>query len=74
MALKETNQAAFIALLRQDLEATLPLIYTPVIAQACLRWGSLVPRPLGLYVTPLDDPLQLMMRWPSQQVDLCCCV
>jgi hypothetical protein len=68
MSLKETNRAAFIALLQHDLEGLLPLVYTPVIAQACMQWGTLIPRPLGLYVTPEDDPMDLIKRWPSQEV------
>jgi hypothetical protein len=66
--MKETNRAAFIALMQQDLEGLLPLVYTPVIAEACLNWGTLIPRPLGLYVGAGDDPLQAMMHWPSQEV------
>jgi hypothetical protein len=68
VALKESNRAAFIALLQQDLEGLLPLVYTPVIAEACLRWGTLLPRPLGLYVGPADDPTALVTHWPSQEV------
>lgn len=66
--MKESNRAAFIALLQQDLEGLLPLVYTPVIAEACLRWGTLLPRPLGLYVSPSDDPAALVNHWPSQEV------
>jgi hypothetical protein len=68
VALKETNRTAFIALLQSNLEDVLPLVYTPTIAEACLTWGSLVPRPLGLYVTPDDDPLTLLQHWPSDEV------
>lgn len=68
VGLKESNRAAFLALLQQDLEGMLPLVYTPVIAEACLRWGTLLPRPLGLYVGPGDDPAALVMNWPSQEV------
>lgn len=68
VTLKETNRDAFITLLQQDLETMLPLVYTPVIAAACLNWGTLVPRPLGLYISPRDDVTQLLGHWPSQQV------
>lgn len=71
VSLKETNRAAFIALLQQDLEVLLPLVYTPVIAEACLHWDTLLPRPLGLYVTPADDPSELLAHWPSQEVCVC---
>jgi malic enzyme len=54
VTLKETNAAAFAALLETDLEGLLPLVYTPTIGEACLAWGSLLPRPTGLYITSAD--------------------
>lgn len=70
MTLKETNQAAFYALLQQDLEALLPVVYTPTIGDACLNWGVLLPRPTGLYVSLRDrgNVSALLNHWPSDEV------
>jgi len=74
ISLKESNRAAFIALLQEDLEGLLPLVYTPVIAEACRSWGTLLPRPLGLYVAAGDDPVEVVSHWPSSEVcEGCCC-
>ncbi|KAF8058127.1 MOD1 [Scenedesmus sp. PABB004] len=70
VALRETNEAAYVALLRSDVEGLLPLVYTPTIGDACLAWGSLVPRATGLYITPADRGrvLDVLRRWPSDEV------
>lgn len=53
--LRETNQAAFYGLLSQDLTTYLPLIYTPTVGEACQRWGQLLQRPTGLYISIKDQ-------------------
>ncbi|WIA13414.1 hypothetical protein OEZ85_006994 [Tetradesmus obliquus] len=70
VTLKETNAAAFAALLQGDLEGLLPLVYTPTIGAACLAWGSLLPRPTGLYITSADRGKvdQVLQHWPSDEV------
>ncbi|WIA33562.1 hypothetical protein OEZ86_006686 [Tetradesmus obliquus] len=70
VTLKETNSAAFAALLQGDLEVLLPLVYTPTIGAACLAWGRLLPRPTGLYITSADRGKvdQVLQHWPSDEV------
>lgn len=71
ITLKETSAAIFYALLEQDLEALLPLVYTPTIGEACLAWGTLLPRPSGLYVSLARDRgriAELLRCWPSDDV------
>lgn len=70
VTLKETNAAAFAALLQGDLEVLLPLVYTPTIGAACLAWGRLLPRPTGLYITSADRGKvdQVLQHWPSDEV------
>jgi malic enzyme len=54
MTLRETNRDAFFGLLQQKLEALLPVIYTPTVAEACQRWSTLLHRPTGLYISTQD--------------------
>jgi malate dehydrogenase (oxaloacetate-decarboxylating)(NADP+) len=70
VTLKETNQEAFYALLQSDIEQLLPLVYTPTIGDACLQWGTLMPRPTGLYISLRDRGRvrELLMQWPSDDV------
>ncbi|KAI8466125.1 MAG: hypothetical protein J3K34DRAFT_524796 [Monoraphidium minutum] len=63
LALKESNGAAFYALLQgPDLEALLRI--------ACQRFGTLVPRPACLYVSAAmaGSVAEAVANWPSQGV------
>lgn len=54
MTLRETNRDAFYGLLSQNIEAFLPIIYTPTVGDACLKWSTLIKRPTGLYISAQD--------------------
>ena len=54
MTLRETNRDAFYGLLSQNIEAFLPIIYTPTVGDACLQWSTLLRRPTGLYISSQD--------------------
>lgn len=75
-ALKETNAAAFYALLQSsggDLEALLRIVYTPTIGQACERFGELVPRPACLYINASmvgGGVADAVAAWPARDVRL----
>ncbi|GIL74082.1 hypothetical protein Vretimale_4958 [Volvox reticuliferus] len=69
MGLRETDQATFFSLVQQDVERYLPLIYTPTVGDACLAWGSLLPRPTGLTISLKDAGRvqQLVENWATGQ-------
>ncbi|GIL54312.1 hypothetical protein Vafri_9873 [Volvox africanus] len=69
MGLRETDQATFFSLIQQDVERYLPLIYTPTVGDACLAWGSLLPRPTGLTISLADAGRvqQLVDNWATGQ-------
>lgn len=79
MAARDTQQQCFYSLLQQDLVELLPFVYTPTVADACLQWGRLLPRPHGLYVSTQDagnvealvaniPQTQIRSGWPSSQM------
>jgi hypothetical protein len=55
---------------QENISEMLPLVYTPTIGDACLNWGTLIPRPTGLYVSATDAGQvdALLANWPQQQV------
>jgi len=50
-ALQERNSVLFYAFLRLDLEALLPVIYTPTVGLACQQWSRIYRRQHGLVVS-----------------------
>jgi malate dehydrogenase (oxaloacetate-decarboxylating)(NADP+) len=72
VALQLTDEKTFYQLLRDDPETLLPILYTPTVGEACLKFGTLVQRPLGMWVS-LDDAgsvKRLVQNWPSNNVKI----
>eukprot|EP00798_Chlamydomonas_sp_ICE-L_P026406 gene26406-17504_t len=52
----------------------LPVIYTPTVGEACLTWGTLLPRPTGLYISlqhynegRIDE---VVNSWPQDKIKI----
>ena len=52
--LQESNETLFFHVLAANLEEMTPIIYTPIVAEACASWSHGFRRTRGLYVTPGD--------------------
>jgi len=52
--LQDSNETLFFRLLLEHTEEMTPIIYTPVVAEACRHWSHVFRRTRGLYVTPAD--------------------
>jgi malate dehydrogenase (oxaloacetate-decarboxylating) len=71
-ALQDTNEVLFYRLLLDHLEEMMPIIYTPVVAQACEQFSHIYRRPRGMFISyPLRDSIPALLRnRPSQAVDV----
>jgi len=71
-ALQDTNEVLFYRLLLDHVEEMTPLIYTPVVAQACEQFSHIYRRPRGLFVPyPLRDSIpELLRNRPNPEVDV----
>lgn len=72
VALQLTDERTFYRLLRADTEALLPLLYTPTVGEACLKFGTLVQRPMGVWVSLSDagNVRRLIRNWPASDVKI----
>src|SRR3989454_4698884 len=71
-ALQDTNEVLFYRLLLDHIEEMTPMIYTPVVGQACQQFSHIYRRPRGLFVSyPLRESIPALLRSrPNPEVDV----
>src|SRR5258706_11411430 len=71
-ALQDTNEVLFYQLLLDHIEEMTPMVYTPVVAQACQEFSHIYRRPRGLFVSyPMRDSIpELLRNRPNPEVDV----
>jgi malate dehydrogenase (oxaloacetate-decarboxylating)(NADP+) len=70
--LHDDNETLFFRALIDNLEALLPIVYTPTVGQACLEWSRIYQHPRGLYLTARNRGhiREVLRRWPSKRVEV----
>lgn len=68
--LLETNETLFFNLLINDPEKFLPLVYTPTVGEACLRFGHIARRVRGLFISISQKGRirEILLNWPEKEV------
>ncbi len=71
-ALQDNNEVLFYRLLLDHLEEMTPVVYTPVVAEACKHFSDIYRRPRGLFIAyPLRDSIpELLRNRPHSEVDV----
>ncbi len=71
-ALQDTNEVLFYRMLLDHIVEMTPIVYTPVVAQACQQFSHIYRRPRGLFVSyPLRDSIPTLLRnRPNRTVDV----
>ncbi|HET9035716.1 MAG TPA: NAD-dependent malic enzyme, partial [Myxococcaceae bacterium] len=71
-ALQDNNETLCYAVLRRHLTEMVPVVYTPVVAQACAQFSQIYRRPRGLFLShPLADRLELLLEnRPYREVEV----
>jgi malate dehydrogenase (oxaloacetate-decarboxylating)(NADP+) len=69
-ALQDTDETVFYRLLRSDPARFLPLVYTPTVGDACLKFSHMTRRPRGLYISikRRGHIKEILRNWPERDV------
>ena len=53
-SLMDRNEVLFYRFIMDNLQETVPIIYTPIVASTCKHWSRLYRAATGMYITPRD--------------------
>ena len=67
-ALQDRNQTLFYRVVTDNIEETMPIIYTPVVGQAFQIYGHIFRRPKGLYISRnyRGQVEKILRNWPEK--------
>ncbi|MCE2882981.1 MAG: NAD-dependent malic enzyme [Planctomycetaceae bacterium] len=72
--LQDRNERLFYQLLRADPARHMPIVYTPTVGEACQKFGHIMRRPKGLYVSLRHRGriADILRNWPEADVRMIC--
>lgn len=70
--LRNTNVNLFYRLLMDNMREITPLVYTPVVGEACVKWSHIYTQPEGLYLSYADrgNLRGILDNWTTEKVDI----
>ncbi|KAI2111685.1 hypothetical protein LOZ42_004857 [Ophidiomyces ophidiicola] len=73
-AIRKNNVHLFYRLVIDHLKELTPLIYTPVVGEACLKWSEIYQQPEGMYISYEDrgNIAAAIQNWPQPNVEITC--
>ncbi|MCH7732151.1 MAG: NAD-dependent malic enzyme [Candidatus Marinimicrobia bacterium] len=72
ISLQDRNETLFYRFLLNNIEELMPIVYTPVVGQACQEYGHIWRRPRGLYISSKDKGHieDVLRNWSSKKVGI----
>ena len=69
-ALQDRQERLFYALLRSDFQRYMPIVYTPTVGEACQKFGHIMRRPKGMYLSVRRKGrlAEVLRNWPIKDV------
>ncbi|KZF20046.1 hypothetical protein L228DRAFT_250474 [Xylona heveae TC161] len=70
--LRNNHTDLFYRLAMDHMKELTPLVYTPVVGEACIRWSEIYQQPEGLYLSYADkgNLASVIQNWPAQNVEI----